>query len=93
MRTAVQSGPVVGDDVGGDEPLVAVVRCREGEGQSGLQAVESFTLDLFLIAPDQVADIFADILVSAVLADICGNEITERTAEANGHGARQAAPS
>ena len=36
---------------------------------SGLQPVERFLLSPLLVAPDQIADVFADVLIGTILAD------------------------
>src|SRR5690554_6729574 len=85
-RIAIRSGPVPRDDLGRRQRLVTLLGRGEGTGQFGLQPVKAFLLGPFLVAPDQVADIFADVLIRPVLADIGRNEIAERAAETDGHG-------
>ncbi len=69
------SGPVAGDDLGGGERPVGGVRRGEGMGELGPEPLESlplgaFPLGAFPVAPDQVADVFADVLAGPVLANI-----------------------
>lgn len=64
------SGPAAGDDLGGGERPVGGVRRGEGMGELGPEPLESLPLGAFPVAPDQVADVFADVLAGPVLADI-----------------------
>jgi len=50
-----------------------------------LQPVEGLPFHPLLVAPDQISDVLTDILVGSILAYICGNEITERTADTDRH--------
>ena len=40
----------------------------------------------FPVATDQIPDVFTDVLVSAVLPGICGEEFAERAVDADGQG-------
>jgi hypothetical protein len=59
--------PVPGDHLGSGQRAIAFLRSSEGACQFSLQPVECFRLGPFLVAPDQVADVFADVLVGPVL--------------------------
>src|SRR5690554_827394 len=78
--------PVPGDNLGGRQGRIAFLGCCEGMGQLRLQPVESLLFCPLFVTPDQVPDIFADVLVGAVLTDIGRDEVAERAAEADGHG-------
>src|SRR5690554_6052814 len=83
----MRSGPPVpGNDLGGGQGLVAFLGCCEGAVQLRLQAIDGFALCAFLVAPDEIADVLADVLVSATLADIGRDELAEGAADADGHG-------
>src|ERR1700754_367821 len=63
--------------------------CRgEGPSQLGLEPVELLGFGSLLVAADQVADIFADILIGTLVAYIGSDEIAQCAADADieGHG-------
>lgn len=45
--------------------LEGILECREGKGRFGIQPVEGFFFGLPFVIPNQVADVFADVLVRA----------------------------
>jgi hypothetical protein len=53
----------------------------EGAGKFGLEPIKRLTFGALLIAPNKVSNIFADSLVGAVVADVRGDELTQRPAD------------
>lgn len=56
--------------------------------QLGLQPAEGFLLRSLLVPADQVTDVFADVLVRPVIADIGGYEVAQGPTKADGHRCR-----
>src|SRR6056297_923416 len=81
----IGSGPVSRDHFGRRQrPVRLLWRC-ERMGQFSLQPVESLGLGPFLVTPDQIADVFADVLVRPVITHVGCHEVTQRPTKANGH--------
>src|SRR6056297_2039825 len=79
------SGPVPRDHFGRRQRPVRLLRRCERMRQFSLQPVESLGLGPFLVTPDQVADVFADVLVRPVITHVGRHEVTQRPTKANGH--------
>ncbi len=58
------------------------IRHLEGACQFGFEALEGLALRSLLVASNEVANVFADVLIRPSLADIGRHEFVERTAEA-----------
>ena len=85
MRTvAIGSGPVAPDHVGCGQRHVGRFRRREGKNAFSLEPVEGDFIRPFRVAPDEVADLFADIPIGSVLSHVCGPNVVQCAADAHG---------
>src|SRR6056297_1372770 len=79
------SGPVSRDHFGRRQRPVRLLWCCERMGQFSLQPGEGLCLEPLFVTPDQVADIFADVLVRPVITHVGRHEVTQRPTETDGH--------
>lgn len=86
IRTATSPSPVLGDHFGGRQRAIIFLRCREGACKFSPQPIERFLLCTFFFAPDQLADVFSDVLVRLICIDVRRHELGRR---AVGPGLRQ----
>ena len=82
----IASVPVASNDLDGDQRPIAVIGHRESMGQFGLLTIKGRPFRPLLVAPDQIADVFADVLIGIILAYGGGHEIARRAADTDGHG-------
>lgn len=76
---------VARDDLGRRERMVGGIGSSEGMPQFRFQPSERFLLCPLFVAPDQIADVFADVLIGAGLADVRSDEVAECSAETDRH--------
>ena len=74
MRTFAKASSLVSrDDVCGRKRCIGRIRCCKGPCQFRLEAFEGLLLGPFLVAADEIANVFAHVLVESRLTDIRGN--------------------
>lgn len=78
IRTATSPSPVLGDHFGGRQRAIIFLRCREGACKFSPQPIERFLLCPFFFAPDQLADVFSDVLVRLICIDVRRHELGRR---------------
>jgi hypothetical protein len=78
IRTATSPSPVLGDHFGGRQRAIIFLRCREGACKFSPQPIERFLLCTFFFAPDQLADVFSDVLVRLICIDGRRHELGRR---------------
>jgi hypothetical protein len=78
IRTATSPSPVLGDHFGGRQRAIIFLRCREGACKFSPQPIERFLLCTFFFAPDQLADVFSDVLVRLICIDVRRHELGRR---------------
>lgn len=64
------SVPVAGNDLGGRQSSIRCIGCREGVMKLRLQPLERCPIRALLVAPNEITDILADVLVSPLLAHL-----------------------
>ena len=65
---------IAGYDVIRSQGRITILCCGKSMRELKLDPFNGFALDTIFIAPDQIADIFADILIGSVIADIFSDE-------------------